>query len=473
MKKNKGITLIALVITIIILIILAAIAINAVFGENGLILRAQEAKFKTEVGVITDLVEVEKINISSTGKITFKEDVLDNLNIVSDQKEKYIGAGKIIYINGKLYYWNGEGAEFDSIQKQWLKDIGIGPYEGSTTPSLEGLKIGDYIEYAPTSATSSTIPSSSSGYGSPQTFSSTGEETDWVILDINEYTGEILLISETPLQGTSYDEGLYLKGAKGYNNAESILNTLCAELYSNTSNYASPILARSVTGEDIDKLTGMTDYIGTSGYKNYIESLMKILQGSDNYEYGVTYTDYEASYRYMPDPSYQPEGYMQKAEGEPFADNQIAYDFIGDFTPPNGKVQEILEAQGRADEITAIIDVLTAGGGDYWLASRVVYALPHGSLFFVRSVWGARAALYTGCDLFISWENLVTFRLPVRPVISLNADIIVKCEGENSSMNKHTIQPYDLIRKSAWNDLYLYLLKRVPEMVLLIILIHR
>ena len=130
MKRNKGITLIALVITIIILIILAAITINAVFGENGLILRAQEAKFKTEIGVIKDLVEIGKINISSTGKITFDEDVLDNLNIAPDQRAKYIGAGKIIYVNGKLYYWNGEGAEFNTIQKQWLQDIGIGPYQG-------------------------------------------------------------------------------------------------------------------------------------------------------------------------------------------------------------------------------------------------------------------------------------------------------------------------------------------------------
>ena len=130
MKRNKGITLIALVITIIILIILAAIAINAVFGENGLILRAQEAKFKTEVGVIKDLVEIEKINISSSGEITFHEGVLNNLNIPTDQKTKYIGTERIIYINGKLYYWNGEGAEFDTTQKQWLEDIGIGPYIG-------------------------------------------------------------------------------------------------------------------------------------------------------------------------------------------------------------------------------------------------------------------------------------------------------------------------------------------------------
>ena len=41
LKSKKGITLIALVITIVILIILASIAINGIIGENGLISRAQ------------------------------------------------------------------------------------------------------------------------------------------------------------------------------------------------------------------------------------------------------------------------------------------------------------------------------------------------------------------------------------------------------------------------------------------------
>ena len=37
MKKQKGITLIALVITIIILLILAGVVINLTLGENGII----------------------------------------------------------------------------------------------------------------------------------------------------------------------------------------------------------------------------------------------------------------------------------------------------------------------------------------------------------------------------------------------------------------------------------------------------
>ena len=47
LKANKGITLIALVVTIIVLLILAAVTINLVLGQNGIIGKANEAKNKT------------------------------------------------------------------------------------------------------------------------------------------------------------------------------------------------------------------------------------------------------------------------------------------------------------------------------------------------------------------------------------------------------------------------------------------
>ena len=44
LNNQKGITLVALVITIVILIILATVAISFAFGDNGLINRAEDAK---------------------------------------------------------------------------------------------------------------------------------------------------------------------------------------------------------------------------------------------------------------------------------------------------------------------------------------------------------------------------------------------------------------------------------------------
>lgn len=47
-QKNKGITIIALVVTIIILLILAGVSIAMLTGENGILKRAQRAKNETE-----------------------------------------------------------------------------------------------------------------------------------------------------------------------------------------------------------------------------------------------------------------------------------------------------------------------------------------------------------------------------------------------------------------------------------------
>lgn len=44
LKGQKGITLVALVVTIIVLIILAGISISLVLGDNGIITKAKEAR---------------------------------------------------------------------------------------------------------------------------------------------------------------------------------------------------------------------------------------------------------------------------------------------------------------------------------------------------------------------------------------------------------------------------------------------
>lgn len=54
MKDNKGITLIALVITIIVLLILAGVAIAMLSGENGLLNRASDSKIVNLIGAKKD-----------------------------------------------------------------------------------------------------------------------------------------------------------------------------------------------------------------------------------------------------------------------------------------------------------------------------------------------------------------------------------------------------------------------------------
>ena len=61
LNSTNGITLIALVVTIVILIILATISISALFGENGLIKKAQEAKDHQSNAVAMEEGEMDKL----------------------------------------------------------------------------------------------------------------------------------------------------------------------------------------------------------------------------------------------------------------------------------------------------------------------------------------------------------------------------------------------------------------------------
>ena len=55
MKNNKGITLVALVVTIVVLLILAGVSINLVLGDNGIIAKAKEAQRKSAEASQNDL----------------------------------------------------------------------------------------------------------------------------------------------------------------------------------------------------------------------------------------------------------------------------------------------------------------------------------------------------------------------------------------------------------------------------------
>lgn len=58
-KNTRGITLIALVVTIIVLLILAGIAISLTIGNNGLFARAKDVQIKTDIEETRELIKLE------------------------------------------------------------------------------------------------------------------------------------------------------------------------------------------------------------------------------------------------------------------------------------------------------------------------------------------------------------------------------------------------------------------------------
>ena len=55
-KETKGITLIALVVTIVVLLILAGVSINLIIGNNGIINKAADAKKQTDQAAENDMM---------------------------------------------------------------------------------------------------------------------------------------------------------------------------------------------------------------------------------------------------------------------------------------------------------------------------------------------------------------------------------------------------------------------------------
>ena len=110
LRRNKGITLIALVVTIIVLLILAGISIAMLTGQNGILNRAAEAKEKTRVAQEDEnekLQGYEKIINQYAENLPIGEDTTPYLpNSTFSKKEGDLATGLVIKDNNdNEYVW--------------------------------------------------------------------------------------------------------------------------------------------------------------------------------------------------------------------------------------------------------------------------------------------------------------------------------------------------------------------------------
>ena len=81
--RNKGITLIALVITIIVLLILAGVSIATLTGENGILTRANDAKEQTEIASVKEQAQLDIANWIAERLQNNEDTTLDDSTIKS------------------------------------------------------------------------------------------------------------------------------------------------------------------------------------------------------------------------------------------------------------------------------------------------------------------------------------------------------------------------------------------------------
>ena len=100
-KRQKGITLIALVVTIVVLLILAGITISLVFGSNGVIQKAQDSKEQTKIGEMREKLEMAKVPVYADGNGSYKVqdywDRIESEGLIADKTVDIIDNGDGTY----------------------------------------------------------------------------------------------------------------------------------------------------------------------------------------------------------------------------------------------------------------------------------------------------------------------------------------------------------------------------------------
>ena len=121
LQHNKGITLIALIVTIVVLLILAGVSIAVITGDNGVIKSANQAKTEQRGGTVEDRVAVWKAG-KATSEYTHREtktedemlnDLINDKLLFEDEidrenKKITIGSKEIDYSTG-----NGNGLKLE------------------------------------------------------------------------------------------------------------------------------------------------------------------------------------------------------------------------------------------------------------------------------------------------------------------------------------------------------------------------
>ena len=418
---NKGITLIALVITIIVLLILAGVTIATLAGENGILTNATAAKEETRYATIKeekDLWELNKLTDERTGSDTAesREEVInrlyDNGTITKEERDTLL-AGDAITVADKTISFGATLVEmFKQAQADNCTDTNCG--------NQNHLHIGDYLNYTPSdsSATTGVLTEQETGYADEEQKYTVNTSTKWRVLGLNEAGDQILLTTESPIQKDGDNPYLILKGAESYMSCVNTLKKIC-------NIYANPDLAteaRSMTIDDINHALGIEVDEETNTMHKIGDTTP--LEEYEGY-FGEKYTYKEGDYapeNYMND-VYGGTSYTRKVIGDTAEGNAYyySYDIVGTSTS-NPTLYELLFDGTTSEDSYA---------KSYWLASPGVHAGSSYAGFGPGGVGGGDVG--SNASLFGSYGNWYAVRMAVRPVVSLKSSVTLSEIGGKGS----------------------------------------
>ena len=208
-RKMKGITLVALVVTVVVLLILAGISLNLVLGDNGIITKAQEAAAKTEESSAT-----ESFSMYLTGLRLANGDG-DNFRLADYLSSNIGNEGIEDFLN------NGDG-HAQVAYKGYKYLVNLDDYTFEYLGKTDGNGVNRHIKQV-LDNNNEDVP----GIAMVEAGELETEDLGWEVLSVNG-DGSVNLIAKN---NTGFE--VSLSGINGYTNGAKALNEICSKLYGN------------------------------------------------------------------------------------------------------------------------------------------------------------------------------------------------------------------------------------------------
>ena len=231
-KRQKGITLIALVVTIVVLLILAVVSINVIIDDNGIINKAKQTAEITEIAGAKEEMSIylAKMEINKASDSNFRLADYLSTNIGNEGLEDYLNNGdghaQVAY-KGHIFLVNLNDYSFEYLGKS------------DGTGAIRHIKqvLDNNNEDVP-------------GIAMVEAGEMETEDLGWKVLSVNS-DGTVNLIAKN---NTGFE--VSLSGINGYTNGVKALNEICSKLYGNLEiNGQKIISARSANLTDFYNVT--------------------------------------------------------------------------------------------------------------------------------------------------------------------------------------------------------------------------
>ena len=396
MKKNKGITLIALILTIVIMLILLAVGASYIINDNLIgradnTVKAANNKINQQQTIVDDLMgEFDKYSVAHDWQYT--DETRAAIKCVCDDCKEFANSteGRILYIGQQIMYTStGTGSSSISAEKSGIAQAKT---DGQSWATDLGVQ---------------TIHKDS--------------ETKWVVLGAessngNDGTNETLLLTtETPTTET-----IRMYGYQPYNHAVEEINRMCKEIYGTD--------ARGMTIEDVN---ACVQYTAPAGMCEKNRKYYTVPEGTKISDLGSSYGDIWTE---IQNNTYQEDGtkkYFTPSCPEGTTDSSvlgnIPVDGYSYYLSNDGTyLVNDANASDTSHTITTVTRNLIFGESKtyrYWLASRGVYAGSDWAGFGPGAVIGGYVDSFADVCLFYSFGNSGDSELPLRCVVSLRSDI--------------------------------------------------